>query len=425
MYEKTTLTTGVTVITEEVPHLLSVAVGVWISRGSRDEDEKNNGISHFIEHMLFKGTEKRSAQDIAREIDSVGGILNAFTSREYTCLYTKVLARHLPLGIDLLSDIYLHPVFSMDELIRERMVILQEINMVEDTPDDLVHDLFVRNLWDSHPLGYPVLGTASNISSVTQRGIKEYYDEYYLKAPILITAAGNLKHSEFVNMVEDAFARDGFESHKRSLTPPEPRATIYIGDRELEQVHICLGLPSLPQNHPDRYRAYLLNVLLGGGMSSRLFQEIREKRGLAYSVYSYLNSYVDAGALTIYAGTGCDTYAEVISIAIKELQRLAEEKVTEDELQRAKDQLKGNILLGLEGSDSRMMKLAKDEIYHGRYISPEEIMSNIDAVTPEQIQGFATDMVKLDNFTFAMLGKVDPARFKGIIPDRYLEGLLA
>lgn len=405
MYERTVLRNGIKVITHEIPHLLSVSVGVWVKMGSRYEEREKNGISHFIEHMLFKGTEKRSAQDIAREIDSVGGTLNAFTSREYTAFYAKTLKEDLTLSMDLLSDIYLHSLFGAEEISKERMVILEEINLVKDTPDDLIHDLFVMNLWKDHPLGYSILGTHETVSAITREDIRDYYENFYLGFPILVTASGRLKHRDVVEMVEEALGGLSYNGKERNPPPPQARPGIHVEERDLEQIHLCLGFPAIPQNHPKRYPAYLLNTIIGGGMSSRLFQEVREKRGLVYSIYSYLGCYQDAGAFTIYAGTSEGACYEVLSVILDELKRLVDEGVGEEELTRAKEQLKGNLLLGLEGSESRMVKLAKDELYHGRYIPPEEIMEEIDRVLPEEIQDLARDMIRHEQMTLVLLGK--------------------
>ncbi len=415
MYEKTILDNGIKVITQEVPHLLSVSIGVWVRMGSRHEEREKNGISHFIEHMLFKGTERRSAQDIAREIDSVGGTLNAFTSREYTAFYAKVLGKDLPVGMDLLSDIYLHPLFAAEEIAKERMVILEEINLVKDTPDDLIHDLFVMNLWKDHPLGYSILGTPETVSAITREDLRSYYRAFYLGVPVLVTAAGRVRHREIVETVEEALGGLSYSGGMDGFPPPSAQPGIYVEERDLEQVHLCLGFPAIPQNHPERYTAYLLNTIIGGGMSSRLFQEVREKRGLAYSIYSYLSCYQDTGALTVYAGTGEGGYCEVLSVILGELRKVIDYGIGDEELERAKEQLKGNLLLGLEGSENRMVKLAKDELYHGRYIPPEEVMEEIDRVSAAQIQDFARDVIRPERMVLVLLGKAEPAKIEPLL----------
>ncbi len=406
MYKKQVLDNGITVLTEEIPHLLSVSIGIWVKVGSRHEDSVNNGISHFIEHLLFKGTERRSALDIAKEIDSVGGVLNAFTGREYTCFYAKVLSKDLPLAIDLLSDVYNNPLFDSEELDKEKGVILQEIKMVEDTPDDIVHDLFAQNLWKDHPLGFPILGNAETITSVTSDDVKNYFDQYHDPEAVIISAAGNLKHEELVSLLEKSFGNTYGESRHRTLSTPSPNTGVIVDERDLEQVHFCLGTTAFSLSNPERYKSYLLSVILGGGMSSRLFQEIREKRGLAYSVYSYLNSYADIGSLVIYAGTGKDSVNEVLSLTLKEFEKLKKGELEEAELYTAKEQLKGNLLLGLESSDSRMSKLAKEEIYFNRYIPVEEVMSEIDKVVLNDIGTLAEKYFVQDELMLVALGKL-------------------
>jgi predicted Zn-dependent peptidase len=406
MYKKQRLNNGISVLTEEIPHLLSVSIGIWVKIGSRHEDSVNNGISHFIEHLLFKGTERRSALDIAKEIDSVGGVLNAFTGREYTCFYAKVLSKDLPLAIDLLSDVYNNPLFDSEELDKEKGVILQEIKMVEDTPDDIVHDLFAQNLWKDHPLGFPILGNAETVTAVTSDDVKNYFDQYHDPEAVIISAAGNLKHEKLVSLLEKSFGNTHGESRHRTLSTPSPNTGVIMDERDLEQVHFCLGTTAFSLSNPERYKSYLLSVILGGGMSSRLFQEIREKRGLAYSVYSYLNSYADIGSLVIYAGTGKDAVNEVLSLTLKEFEKLKEGELEEAELYTAKEQLKGNLLLGLESSDSRMSKLAKEEIYFNRYIPVEEVMSEIDKVVLNDIGALSEKYFVQDELMLVALGKL-------------------
>jgi predicted Zn-dependent peptidase len=406
MHKMHVLDNGIKVLTEEIPHLLSISIGVWVKMGSRYEDEKNNGISHFIEHLLFKGTERRSALDIAKEIDSVGGVLNAFTGREYTCFYAKVLSKDLPLAVDLLADVYNNPLFDSEELSKEKGVILQEIKMVEDTPDDLIHDRFAQYLWKDHPLGYPILGNVETVTSVTSDDVRIYFQQYHIPETVIISAAGNLKHEELLALVEKSFGKIPTDSPSRSLSTPTPNTGVVVAEKDLEQVHFCLGTTSLPLASPDRYKSYLLNVILGGGMSSRLFQEIREKRGLAYSVYSYLNSYADTGSLVVYAGTSSDATNEVLSLIMKEFDKLKEGELDDGELLSAKEQLKGNMLLGLESSESKMSKLAKEEIYFNRYIDVEEIMSEIDKVTLNDIGELARTFFLSNSLTLVALGKL-------------------
>jgi predicted Zn-dependent peptidase len=406
-YQKTVLDDGIKVITEEIPYLNSVSIGVWVTTGSRDEQVQENGISHFIEHLLFKGTEKRSAYEIAREIDSVGGSLNAFTGREYTCFYAKVIDKNLPLAIDLLSDIFLNPLFDAKDVEKERMVILQEIKMVEDTPDDYVHDLFNRMCWGDHPLGFPILGTTALIQSFSRDLIYRYFKENYQTNELVVCAAGKLDHHDVVDRINETFGRIPKTQKPRERMKPHPTPTTNILKRDLEQVHFCLGTHGLQYNHTLRFASYVLNTILGGGMSSRLFQEIRENRGLAYSVYSYLPTYTDAGLVVVYAGTGGDTFEEVINLTLKEFNSLKREPFKNGELEATKEQLKGNLLLGLESSDNMMTRLAKNEIYFESYLPVDEILKGIDAVKEEAVRHLATELFDERFFCLTVLGSLD------------------
>ncbi|MBI1911862.1 MAG: insulinase family protein [Deltaproteobacteria bacterium] len=403
--QKTALQSGINVITEEMPDVESCSIGIWVHTGSRNEDREVNGISHFIEHLLFKGTEKRSALDISREIESVGGILNAFTSREYTCFYVKVLKKDLPLAIDLLSDIFINSKFDENEMEREKLVVLQEIKMVEDTPDDLIHDLFAERFWKDHPLGWSILGPAATIKSIKRSNIINYYKDHYLTDRVFVTAAGGLKHKDIVKHLQPSIGKIKISKKKNSLKKPASAPGLQLFKKDLEQVHLCLGVPVTPQSHDDRYKTYLMNTILGGGMSSRLFQEIREKRGLAYSVYTYLNLCMDAGSLIAYAGTSKDSFAEVLELIMKEYAEL-HKNITEDELKNAKEQLKGGMLLGLETSENRMTKLARDEIYFKRVISVKEIVEGIDSVTMKEMRQLAKKLLAPERMTLVAMGKV-------------------
>ncbi len=406
--EKASLKNGVTVITEQMHDALSTTVGIWVKNGSRNEALKERGISHFIEHMLFKGTQRRTPLDIAGELEGVGGVLNAFTGREYTCYYAKVLNKDLPLAIDLLSDIVINSTFDKEELDRERLVILQEISMVDDTPDDIVHDLFAANIWKGHPLGRPVLGTEKTVGGFTRDDVVDFYKRRYFAENMLVTVAGGAKHKNVMQLLKNAMAGLGSGADEGSalVTPPEPTKGVKLVRKPLEQVHLCMGLPVTSQIHPDRYKLYILNTLLGGGMSSRLFQEIREKRGLAYSVYSYLSLVRDAGAFVIYAGTSAKDYKKVINLILKELKTVASGDITRLEFNRAKEQLKGGMLLGLETSDSRMMKLARDEIYYGRYVPVQEVVAAIDKLTIRQVKATAAKVFRPADMTLVSIGKV-------------------
>jgi predicted Zn-dependent peptidase len=403
-YRKTVLDNGVRVITEEIPYLKSVSIGVWVTTGSRDEQPHENGVSHFIEHLLFKGTERRTAFDIAKEIDSVGGTLNAFTGREYTCFYAKVIDKNLPLAIDLLSDIFLHSTMDPKDVEKERMVILQEIKMVEDTPDDYIHDFFNQICWGDHPLGFPIFGTSDLVQSFTRERIFQFLKETYQPQRIVICAAGNLKHEEVVDLTGGTFGQLQQSNRERERLKPQSISTTNIRKRELEQVHFCLGTKGLQYNHSLRFASYLLNTILGGGMSSRLFQEIRENRGLAYSVYSYLPSYIDTGLVVVYAGTNESSFQEVIELVQKEFNRLKEDPFKNGELETAKEQLKGNLLLSLESSDNLMTRLAKNEIYFGTYLPVERTLKGIDEVKEEVVRNLARELFDEHFFCLTVLG---------------------
>jgi len=412
MYRKTVLDNGIKIITEKLPYFQSITFGIWVMTGSRHENKEENGISHFIEHMLFKGTEKRGASDIAREIDSVGGILNAFTSKEYTCLYVKVLDRHLDLAIDLLLDIFLNSNFKPEEAERERGVILQEIRMVEDTPDENIQDMFSQSFFKDHPLSYPILGSLHSVRRISRKKLLSCFTgSYHQPSHIIVSAAGKIEHEKLVDKVASVLASFPHEE----LTPPEnsfhPSAVFFIRPKKLEQVHICLGTKGLSQVHPSRFTSYLLNTILGGGMSSRLFQEIREKRGLAYTVYSYQSSYRDTGLFTIYMGVGEDSAEQAISLVIQELKRLREEPVPDAELQAAKEQLKGNLLLASENTDNRMTRLAKSEICFNKFVTIQEVLKNIDKTTSEEVGNLAREIFQSEYLSLAVLGPVNKKKF--------------
>lgn len=411
MINKTILNNGIRVITERMPYASSVSIGIWVANGSRHERRESNGVAHFIEHLLFKGTDRRSALDIAREIDSVGGVLNAFTSREYVCYYAKVLDKFLPRAVDLLTDIFLHSVFDAEEIEKERRVVLQEINMMEDTPDDLIHDLFHQHFWKGHPLGMSILGDAESVSGLTRDSIVAFKEQMYRGDDIIVTAAGNLTHEELIVLLEPHLhAIAGGNGRFESALPVYERR-IELVEKDLEQVHVCLGLKGVQQNHPQRYDAFIMNTILGGSMSSRLFQEVREKSGLAYSVYSYIASHADAGSLVVYAGASPENGRQLLEIMLRELGRFKTEPVPEDQLVGARDQLKGNLLLSLESSDNRMSRLAKNEIYFGAPVPLSDIMEGFDRVSAESIQRLACEILDNSALTLVMMGRVGTPSF--------------
>jgi predicted Zn-dependent peptidase len=405
----TTLANGLLVLTERMSHLRSVAMGVWIDSGSRDEAPEVNGISHFIEHMVFKGTTTRSASQFAREVDAIGGNLDAFTGKETICFNIKVLDENVPAALDLLTDLVLHPTFDPSDLAKEQGVILEEIKMDEDNPDYLVHELFTQNFWKGDALGRPILGTAKTVSSFNQAIVLEEYARRFTPANMVFTAAGNIDHDAFVAQVEAAFASLSASSSSRLTRTPPPTAYPHItlkNKKSLEQVQFCLAVPSLPVADPDRYAAYLLNSILGGGMSSRLFQSIREERGLAYSIYSEMNPFRDTGSLAVYAGCSILNTTEVLKLTLAELTRVKAEPVTPEELKRAKDQIKGNMVLGLESSNSRMSSLARQQMYWGRFFSLDEITAEIDRVTAADLQRLANQLLHPDRLALTLLGNL-------------------
>jgi predicted Zn-dependent peptidase len=410
MYQKSVLPNGIRVLTERIPYYNSVSIGVWVLTGSRDETELENGLSHFIEHLLFKGTETRTAQDIARAIDSVGGSMNGFTGRESSCFYAKVLDRHLDLAIDLLSDIFLHSIFNPEEIERERSVVLQEIRMVEDTPDDYIHDLFTQSFWGNHSLGQPVIGRTQRILSFSREEILRYFEENYRSDRMIISAAGNIEHAAVVDKVGQGFSRVPFGSKMAERVAPMPVPKVSVIQRKTEQVHFCLGTQGLEYGSSRRFVSYILNAVLGGGMSSRLFQEIREKRGLAYSVYSYLPTYLDTGLLVVYAGTDGKAVGRVIELILKEFDDLGRNRIGREELDTSKQQLSGNLLLSLESSDNRMTQMAKNEVYFGRFLSIEEILDQIEAVTADQIKELANELFHPKHLCLTLLGPLTQKR---------------
>ncbi len=404
LVSRTRLDNGVRVISERMPGVPSVTVGIWVENGSRYELRQQAGISHYLEHLFFKGTERRTAAQIAEEFDAIGGVLNAFTGKEYTCYYAKVLAEHLPVAEDVLADIFLHSRFDPEEIDRERTVVVQEILQVEDTPDDYVHELFNLKFWPEHPLSFPVCGRVETVQSFTQRDFLDFVAARYRPDRLIIAAAGNLEHERVVEWATNEFG--ALQGHAAVVDGQPPVATRGVShvDKALEQVHLCLGTPGISQSAEERYAAYLLNTALGGGMSSRLFQEVREKRGRAYSVYSFLSSYLDAGYVGIYVGTSAEWVEEVVSIIMAELRALKRDGLRPDELTRVKNQLKGNLLLGLETSDNRMSRIAKNEIYFGMDISPETVGARIDATDNAEIIALAEQLLRPEAMAITTLG---------------------
>jgi len=405
---RTVLPNGLIVLTERMDHLRSVAMGVWIKSGSRCEPAESNGISHFVEHMLFKGTRSRTAQHIAREMDSIGGNLDAFTGKETICFNVKSLAEHVPIALDVLTDLVLNPVFAAADIERERGVILEEIKIDEDNPDVLVHELFTQSFWKDHPLGWPILGTSKTVSGLDREKLLAYHGDRFHGGNIVFSAAGNLDHDRFAEEVTAKFSGLAGGETLHELAAPEATARIVLRNKKsLEQVQICLGVPAPPITDESRYDTLILNTVLGGGMSSRLFQTIREERGMAYSIYSELSPYRDTGTLLVYAGTSAGKALEVVDLILAEFRNLKETPLTHEELTRAKDQLKGNILMGLESSNSRMANLARQEMYFHNFVTVDEIIARIDEVEAGQVQAMARQLFHPDRIAVTLLGRLD------------------
>ena len=406
MVRKSLLDNGIRVLSETIPHHDAVSIGVWVLTGSRDEKDDQNGVSHFIEHLLFKGTETRTAQDIARTIDSVGGSMNGFTGRECTCFHTKVLKSHLDLAVDLLADILLHSAFDPQEIERERSVILQEVKMVEDTPDDYVHDLFNRAFWGNHPMGQPVLGRTEKIRSLSREQIIGYFQEQYQPSRMIVAVAGNVDHERVLDLVGQAFGKVPKGSKRVDRLKPETYSEVSLLERGTEQVHLCLGTKGLAYVSPRRFASFVLNTVLGGGVSSRLFQEIREKRGLAYSIFSYASSYMDTGFLAVYGAADKDTVGQVVELILREFETLRCSPIRKEELAMSREQLRANLLLSLENSDNRMTRLAKNEIYFHRFLPVEEVIDQIDRVMIDQVRELCDDLLRPKHFCLTLLGPI-------------------
>ena len=402
-----TLGNGLRILTERMTQVRSISIGVWLTRGSRHETAERGGIAHFVEHMLFKGTATRSAEDIAQQIDSIGGQLDAFTAKEYASYYIKVLDEHLPLAIDILSDIVRNPAFAPEDLEREKKVVVEEIKMVEDTPDDLVHELFTQGFWENHPLGRPILGTRETVESFNADLLRDYFSKAYTPRNLIVSAVGNLEHARVRELVDEKFGSLTATDEEVADVPPQVVAQTLIRNKELEQSHICVGVSSYPQNHDDRYASYVLNTLLGGSMSSRLFQNVREKRGLAYAVFSGLSAYRDAGSFTIYAGCSNEAVGEVIDLVVEEMRGVKTMAVPQAELQRAKDHLKGSLMLSLENTASRMSHIARQEIYFDRQFGLDETLHGIERVTADDVQRVANDLFRTDALAATVLGNVN------------------
>jgi predicted Zn-dependent peptidase len=404
MMRKSLLSNGVRVLTEAMPQSLSASIGIWVENGSRYEQPHENGVSHLIEHLLFKGTRKRTAAQIAEEIDAVGGVLNAFTGKEYTCYYAKVLGGDLAMATDLLADLFLESLFDAEEIKREQQVVLQEISQAEDTPDDFIHDLFNLKFWAGHPLALPIAGSVATVTSLDRDLMTSFMGQRYRAGRVFIAAAGKVEHDELAGQCGRLFGGIAGNGTADAISPPHAHSLVLNHEKPLEQAHICLGGPGIGHTSNSRYAAYVMNTALGGGMSSRLFQEVREKRGKVYSIYSFLSSHLDCGYFGIYAGTNPEWVDEVLEVTLGELKKVAHEGLTAAEFTRAKSQLKGNLLLGLESTDARMNRLARNEIYFRRDIPVEELARDIDAVTPDQVVELARKFFDGAQMALVVLG---------------------
>jgi len=401
---KEVLPNGLTIITEPMSAVRSVSIGIWVHAGSRHEREPENGITHFLEHMVFKGTRNRTAEEIARAADAIGGHLDAFTAKECTSFSIKVLDEHLPRAFDILADLVKNPLLRPEDIAKESRVIQEEIKMVEDTPDDLVHEIFTQSYWRGHALGRPILGTRQTVNSFNRRRLTGYFHGHYTPQNIIISAAGHLKHARIVDLIAKEFSDLPSGSPPPRDSAPVPHPVIrHRYKKNLEQAHICLGAPAYSHSHEKRYACYIMNTVMGGGMSSHLFQNIREQRGLAYAVFSGLSSFRDAGCLNVYAGTAKENIRQVVQLIIEEFHRMKTQPLAEEELQRAKDYLKGSMMLGLESTSSRMSNLARQEMYFGRHITLDEIVKRVDAVTAEDVLGVANELLNHDRIGLTVL----------------------
>ncbi|WP_342430608.1 pitrilysin family protein [Neobacillus sp. FSL H8-0543] len=388
MINRYTCNNGVRIVLENIPHVRSVAIGVWIGTGSRNEDPQTNGISHFLEHMFFKGTKTRTAKEIAESFDSIGGQVNAFTSKEYTCYYAKVLDTHSQFALDVLADMFFNSSFDEVELQKERNVVLEEIKMYEDTPDDIVHDLLSRAVYEDHPLGYPILGTEETLNTFSGDTLRDYIHERYTPENVVISIAGNISEN-FIQEVEKYFGSYVGGKHETTDNLPVFHSNRLSRKKDTEQAHLCIGFEGLKVGHEDMYSLIVLNNVLGGSMSSRLFQEVREQRGLAYSVFSYHSAYQDNGVVTVYGGTGAKQLDVLFDTVQETLAKLKQDGITEKELTNSKEQLKGSLMLSLESTNSRMSRNGKNELLLKRHRSLDEIIDQIDLITKKSVNDMA------------------------------------
>ena len=401
---KTILPNGIRILSERVPYVDSVSVGIWAQAGARDEDKSRLGVSHFVEHMLFKGTGRRTARRIADEMDSLGGNLNAFTDKEFTCYYAKILAEHLPQALDIISDMVLNSVFDSQEIEREKNVVVEEIKRHQDTPEDRVHDMLAQTMWKGHRLGNSVIGSPTVVSKLKREELLQYMRKFYTPNALVISAAGNIEHVAFVDIVTASFGGLTGKRPPRIGTDVKARIEERMSDKTTEQVHFCLGTAGFPQRSKEKYALAAIDCTLGGGMSSRLFQEIRENRGLAYAIGSYSASYQEAGLFAIYGGTSVENVKLVLDLTQRECENIGKHSVTDEELERAKNQIRGALVLGQESMSNRMSRLARNEMYFGRMVRLPEIVSSITGVSKDDVAAVASQLFTESKFSLAAIG---------------------
>jgi len=413
---KTDLNNGVKIITKQMPYVHSVTMGIWVNAGSRDETLSENGLSHLIEHLIFKGTKKRSAFQIAKEFDDIGGQTNAFTTMENTCFHAKVMDSHLETMVEVMSDIFLNSLFDEAEVLKERPVILQEIGMIEDSPDEYIHVLSGKHFWGDHPLARSILGTRENILRFDAETIKQFFQRLYQPDRIIISASGNIDHQKFIDLIGPKFEsiRKGEDFPERKT--PTGNTNVNLHPRKLEQTHICIGVNGLSTGHPLRYGFSLMSTLLGGNMSSRLFQDIREKRGLAYTVYSFVSTHVDSGMFGAYAAVDPSRAVETAQLLVNHMHHLKEQRVQESELRGAKEYIKGNLLLSSESSENQMVRLAQNEMHFQRQVPLKEVVEKIDAVTADDIRDIADKLFSNSKASLTVLGQIkDKTDYQNIL----------
>lgn len=423
MYNKITLDNGLRIVTEYIPYVKSVSIGIWVEAGSRKENIENNGISHFIEHMLFKGTKNRSAKEIAESIDNIGGQINAFTSKECTCYYAKVLDSHIDVAIDVLSDMLFNSLFDRDEIIKEKSVVYEEIKMYEDSPEDLVHDLLSQTIFNRNSLSLPILGSSESLENITREDLINYFESYYTPSNTVISIAGNFDLNETIKLIKERFSNWKVEKKtNEAYEKPIIYHNISKKKKDIEQLHFCLGTEGVSQGQDDLYALLIMNNVFGGSMSSRLFQDIREDKGLVYSIYSYPSSYKDTGIFTVYAGLNPDYFIDVLDIIKENINIIKRDYLTEEEIYRSKEQLKGNYILGLESTSSRMTSIGKSELLFGKVTSPQEIASKIDKIELKDIVNVVNRVFDSKKYNIAYVGNFSKEKETEI--DQKIERLL-